>query len=252
MTTHLSPVVAAACTALVLSSAPAAGAVQPASSAAATATARPRITEQPRSVRTHAGSTVRFAVTASGSRLHYQWYAAPPRHAFRAMRHRTRRTLSFVATRKQSGTRYRVVVSNRSGRTTSNAARLTVTARPTTVHGEVWLWDGTKAAGYAPYISLSFHSEPCGLNCDPIVAYADNTGWYQTNLPAGSYYNASGCELDLAIDPNMDFGCWPVGHVNTGPDDFWVSRSTARRIDFVICPVAQSDTPDCTQFRPPS
>lgn len=89
----------------------------------------PVITSQPADVNAVAGNSARLSVSASGSRpLDYQWSSSADGIVFAPVIGATDSTYDTGATTlAQTGTRYRVVVSNSIGSITSNAARLTVT-----------------------------------------------------------------------------------------------------------------------------
>ena len=100
------------------------------------AAAKPTITKQPASVTAATGTTAKFSVTASGSNLSYQWqfrasssgsWANITNTAYSGMK---TATLTAPATASRNGYQYRCVVKNAAGSATSNAATLTVMAKP--------------------------------------------------------------------------------------------------------------------------
>src|SRR5204862_432468 len=91
------------------------------------ATAAPTITTQPANQTVTAGQTASFTVTASGTApLSYQWQKNGANIAGAASASYT----TPAATTADSGSTFRVVVTNTAGSTTSNAATLTVNPAP--------------------------------------------------------------------------------------------------------------------------
>lgn len=90
----------------------------------------PSISTQPNDQNVVEGAAATFAVVGAGSSpLSYQWSSSTDGVSFTAIPGATSATHVVVATTlAQSGTRFRVVVSNGAGATTSGAALLTVTA----------------------------------------------------------------------------------------------------------------------------
>ncbi len=94
------------------------------------ASAKPTITTQPKSVTAAAGSTVKFTVKASGSNLTYQWqYSTDGGKTWKASPATGNKTatLSVPATASRNGYKYRCVVKSGTAKATSKAATLTVT-----------------------------------------------------------------------------------------------------------------------------
>ena len=90
----------------------------------------PKITAQPVNVKTAVGSTAKFAVTASGSDLSYQWqYRTGSTGKWAKATANGNRTanLNVPATTGRNGYQYRCVVKNSLGTVYSKAATLTVT-----------------------------------------------------------------------------------------------------------------------------
>ena len=89
----------------------------------------PIVLTQPADQSVVVGSAATFGVGASGAApLSYQWASSPDGTSFNIIANATGASYSTGATTlAQSGTRYRVVVSNGLGSVTSGAARLTVT-----------------------------------------------------------------------------------------------------------------------------
>ena len=107
-----------------------------ASSSAATLTVLtvPTIKTQPKSVNATAGSTAKFTVTASGGGLSYQWqYRTSSADTWKnsTITGAKTATLSVTAESYRSGYQYRCKVTNAAGTATSDAATLTVLAKPT-------------------------------------------------------------------------------------------------------------------------
>ena len=94
------------------------------------ASAKPTIMIDPKSVTASAGSTVKFTVEASGgSGLKYQWqFKAPGTDTWydSSMTGAKTATLTVTATAARSGQQYRCIVTNSHGSATSAAAKLTV------------------------------------------------------------------------------------------------------------------------------
>jgi hypothetical protein len=90
----------------------------------------PTVLTQPADQSVVAGSAATFNVSANGAApLSYQWAGSPDGITFTDIAGATSTSYNTGATTlAQSGTRYRVVVSNSLGSTTSSAARLTVTS----------------------------------------------------------------------------------------------------------------------------
>ena len=98
-----------------------------------TVVTKPAITTQPKSVTAAAGTTAKFTVAASGGNLTYQWqFKAPGTTAWNdsGMTGNKTATLSVPVTSARNGQQYRCVVKNAAGSVTSNAATLTVAAKP--------------------------------------------------------------------------------------------------------------------------
>ena len=96
--------------------------------------AKPKITGQPASVSTTVGKTVQFTVSATGTDLKYQWYFCKPgEDTWQKSSNGTAATLSVEAKSYRDGYQYRCEVKNSGGSVTSQAALLTVLAKPTIV-----------------------------------------------------------------------------------------------------------------------
>ena len=93
-----------------------------------TAATGPAITGQPANLSLVLGASGSFKVTASGSNLTYQWqFCKAGTSTWYDWSGKTSATLTVTASSTNNGCKYRCVVSNGSGSTTSNAATLTVT-----------------------------------------------------------------------------------------------------------------------------
>lgn len=88
----------------------------------------PSISLQPQGTTVTAGQTANFSVTASGTGLSYQWQSqAPGGSSFANISGATQNSYTTPAAQvSDSGTQFRVVVTNTGGPVTSNAATLTV------------------------------------------------------------------------------------------------------------------------------
>ena len=127
--------------------------------------AKPALTKQPANANVAAGTSVKFTVEASGFNLKYQWevkmsstgdWVKVTNTACSGMK---TATLTVPATLARNGYQYRCVVTNDGGSVTSNAAKLTVGAKPaitkqptnvTTAAGTkaVFTVEATGATGY--------------------------------------------------------------------------------------------------------
>ena len=90
---------------------------------------KPVITTQPASTSGKAGETVRFSIKATGQDLSYQWYyRQPDASSWTAVSAASGKTAnySFTAAARHNGYRYKCVVSNSAGSTTSAVAILSV------------------------------------------------------------------------------------------------------------------------------
>lgn len=86
----------------------------------------PVITTQPSSVTVAEGSSVTFAVVASGNDIHYQWQVFK-NNQWTNIQNSTTASYTTVGTRLADGNRYRCVISNAAGAVSSDPATLTVT-----------------------------------------------------------------------------------------------------------------------------
>jgi hypothetical protein len=93
----------------------------------------PAITAQPAAQVATAGSDAHLSVTASGTSLSYQWQSSSDGTNWANVSGATLGTITITnVSASQTGTFYRVIVSNASGSVTSNAASLTVNAATVT------------------------------------------------------------------------------------------------------------------------
>ncbi len=87
----------------------------------------PKITTQPRSASVKAGSKVTFRVKATGDQLKYQWYARKPgTKKWAKVKNAVKATLTFKATAKMNGYKYRCRVYNRTASVYSKTVTLKV------------------------------------------------------------------------------------------------------------------------------
>ena len=87
----------------------------------------PKITTQPRSASVKAGSKVTFRVKATGDQLKYQWYARKPgTKKWAKVKNAAKATLTFKATAKMNGYKYRCRVYNRTASVYSKTVTLKV------------------------------------------------------------------------------------------------------------------------------
>jgi hypothetical protein len=86
----------------------------------------PSITSHPQNATVTSGGTASFSVSATGASLTYQWERSPDGSSWTAITGANAAAYSFTAQSSNNGSRYRVVVSNAYGSTTSSAATLTV------------------------------------------------------------------------------------------------------------------------------
>ena len=94
-----------------------------------TAPAVPTITRQPQSVTASVGDTVTMSVQASGDGLNYQWYYSTNGTSWSktTVSGAKTDTITMQATTARNGNQYRCEVTGSGGKTTSDAAQLTVT-----------------------------------------------------------------------------------------------------------------------------
>ena len=91
----------------------------------------PTITTQPKAATVAAGKNAKFTVTASGPGLTYQWQVSKDsgktwKNVSTAYPSALTRALSFKTAAKMNGYQYRCVVTNKAGKATSKAVKLTV------------------------------------------------------------------------------------------------------------------------------
>ena len=93
---------------------------------------KPEITGQPESVTVNEGKKASFSVTAEGEDLEYQWYyRTSPSGAWKKISSKgTSATYTLTAKAKHNGYQYRCLVQNAGGEAYSDAAELTVIAKP--------------------------------------------------------------------------------------------------------------------------
>ena len=94
---------------------------------------KPAILVQPKSVSSVEGKTLKFTVTAAGTGLSYRWQYSRDNGSTWANSSATgynTATLSVEATSARNGYRYRCIVKNSAGSTTSSSAKLTVVTSP--------------------------------------------------------------------------------------------------------------------------
>ena len=125
--------------------------------------AQPAITQQPVSVSVFTGQTAGFSVTATGPGLGYQWQSMAPGGSFADIGGATSSSYTTPAlTVGDSGTQFRVVVTNTQGSVTSSAATVTVltsgtsfvtSSTPGTLRN-----DFTHMAGLMTYSPTNIHS----------------------------------------------------------------------------------------------
>ena len=99
----------------------------------ATLSVKPAITTQPKSQTAAEGATVKFTVAASGSGLSYQWYfrkSSSDSWSKSSGTGATTASLSVEVKSYRNGYQYRCKVTNAGGYVYSNAATLTVAAKP--------------------------------------------------------------------------------------------------------------------------
>ncbi|TJY67399.1 hypothetical protein E4J89_15030 [Arthrobacter sp. CAU 1506] len=92
--------------------------------------ASPKITTQPKSVTVAAKSKVALSVKASGGSMSYQWQSKAG-SKWANISKATRSTHSFTAPTGQSAKEYRVIASNKAGKTASKSVKVTTVVRPT-------------------------------------------------------------------------------------------------------------------------
>ncbi len=101
--------------------------------AAATTVGKAKITSAPKSATVAKGKSHRFKVRASGNKLKYQWQVKKPTsHRWVKATGSSAKTKihNIKATTSLNGAKYRVIVSNPRGKTTSKSATLTVVSAP--------------------------------------------------------------------------------------------------------------------------
>lgn len=118
---------------LALSGATIASASSPSAEVRATTSAKAKITTQPKSTSVATGKVAKFTVKAKGSGLKYQWYSkkAGSSKWIKASGSTAKKaTYKVKASTKNSGSQFRVIVSNKSGKATSKSVKLTVQTKP--------------------------------------------------------------------------------------------------------------------------
>lgn len=99
----------------------------------ATTSTKAKITTQPKSTSVVVGKVAKFTVKAKGTSLKYQWYSKKSGSSkwVKATGSTAKKSIYKVkATTKNSGTQFRVVVSNKLGSTKSKSVKLTVQTKP--------------------------------------------------------------------------------------------------------------------------
>jgi hypothetical protein len=138
----------------------------------------PRITSQPKATIAASGTTAKFAVTATGGQLHYQWQRSlNDGKTWSNLSGKTSSTLSVSVRTSLDSSRYRVVVGNVVKSVTSSSAELAVlsTISDPFAAGSPFLlynwagilggssseyWDGSNVVVYAPAAACYAGDEP--------------------------------------------------------------------------------------------